>query len=79
MSDLQASAYEKLETLVKKGDVEIYFIDGLQRTLSTVLEVSLTQLADGQEHEPFHNASQEKFQKDGFSILFLKQIKILIW
>ena len=66
MSDLQASAYEKLETLVKKGDVEIYFIDGLQRTLSTVLEVSLTQLADGQEHEPFHNASQEKFQKDGY-------------
>ena len=65
MSDSPTNAYQKLQALVKKGDVEIYFIDGLQRTLSTVLEVSLTQLADGQLHEPFHNASQEKFQQDG--------------
>jgi hypothetical protein len=59
------SSYKQLEAMVSRGELEIYFIDGLQRTLSTVLEVSLAQLAHGQLHEPFHNASQEKLIKDG--------------
>lgn len=57
--------YARLKAMVERGDLKIHFIDGLQRTLSTVLQISLAQLTDGQLHEPFHNASQDRLKRGG--------------
>jgi hypothetical protein len=48
------SPYENLQKLVRNREITVVHIDAVPRSMSTVLEISCTQLADAQVNEPFN-------------------------
>lgn len=54
---------EKLTNFVNQGDLEITQILSPPRTLSTVLSIALTEIADGQVHEPLNDRRRNSFNE----------------
>jgi hypothetical protein len=61
--------YNTLKELAKNGHLEILYIVSPPRTLSTILEICLSEYGDGQIHEPFHKRRRLDFN-DGCRIIY---------
>lgn len=48
------TSYRQLQRLISHGEIVLVHIDAVPRSMSTVLEIACTQIAEGQVNEPFN-------------------------
>ena len=63
MRQLEPDYYQILMQMVKDGSLDVIYVISPPRTFSTVMEIALTELGDGQIHEPFHKRSRKTFNE----------------
>jgi|GEM_PF-3125461 len=66
------SAFRKLQQLVSQGNLEITHILSPPRTMSTILEVALTEAVHGQIHEPFRKITKRNNIQRGFETILAR-------
>ncbi len=69
---MAANTLHKLRQLVSQGHLQITHILAPPRTMSTILEVALSQAVHSQIHEPFRKITKRKNTQRGFETILLR-------